>query len=316
MPITSGLLTRPSATMPAFTKNNDLTATLAAYWAFVMIPNNLGIKMGANYTVLGGTAAPITASNLIPVLVDACKQGLGYYVADTEVKMPMEETAKETITLAAYADGLSTGITKFKYDFVLRHANNRDFLDFLKTNPAMDFWLITNTGYTYVDFSKTPLNFSGIGSEMNSIETVNSGMAKFSIQGKQTKASDGGIGVIPANTDGSKTFPEFTLTQGALVNATSGGSNGELAVIKRTSSIAVVDIPLSATPYTVSFRIIDINASVAAGRTVDYAGTQIAYNDSLQKLVVAASGTGILDIKVLANNETGVTGQKSYRIIL
>lgn len=315
--IQSGLLTRPSAEMPAYTRDNDLTPTLGGYWAYVMMPNNLELKIGSNFTFAGaGASVPVTNDNIVSVLIDACKQGLGYYIAEVDVKMPMPETAVESMVLAAYAAGLSTGITKFKYDLTMRHSNNQDFIDWLKTNPAMDFWFLTNTGYTYVDFAKTPLNYSGIGAEMNNIETTNAGTLKFSIQGKQTKATDGGIGVIPAPTEGSKGFPEFVLTMGALVNATDEGTDGQLIVLKRTSSASAVDIPLDVTPFNASFRLIDIDLSATAGRTKDYAGLQITYNDSAKKLVVASGGAGTLKIKVLANNTKGVKGEKSFKIIL
>jgi hypothetical protein len=182
----------------------------------------------------------------------------------------------------------------------------------------MDAWLITNTGVTFIDNSLTPISYTGIGDEMNTIETTNAGSLKFSIEGKQTKSTDGGLGVILANTAGSKKFPEFALTVGTIVNGTNTGTNGELLIIKRTSSIAVMDIPVSVTNYLPTFRIIDLDATALAGTTTDYAGTQVTYDDVLQKLVVATGGTvgSKVNIKVLAENPKGVTGEQSFSIIL
>lgn len=309
MPVNSGLLTRAKRPTVGYYKNNELLDTLGAFWAFALIHNREGIYIGGEYTFVGSsTPTDITEQNIVAVIKDANKAGLCHFIADCNITTPMAETKPESITLAAYAGPKSTKITMVKYDAVLRHTENEAFANYLRSNPEEDLWLFTNTGFIHIPYLDIPLSYSPVGTERTTGDTTSAGGLKFSVMGKSYAGSPE-LKLAPASD--SKTFAEYVLTIGTLVNGTILGTLGEVTRIQRTSATSVVDIPVSIGGFQAEYRLVDYTTGL------DYAGTAIAYDSTNNKLVVAANApAGTLTIKLIAHNPVGVTGEKLFEIKL
>lgn len=305
----AGLLTRARQAQAGYNSNNELINTLDEFWGFAMLDSNVGIKVGGMYKFVGTpTAVAITTDNVVNCLIDAHLAGLAYFIADAKITTPASETKKENIVLAGYAEALSTNITMPKYDFVLRHAENEPFANYLRSNPTSDIYLFTNTGYIFLEYAKMPLSYTVGGTERAGAGGTSAGGFKFSVTGK---SFTGNPSLELAVTSGSATFPKFLISESAPLNCTIEGTKGDLTVIKRTAPATATELTVTNGGYQTDWKLVNYITGV------EILGTVATFDTAANKIVIpSAAAVGILPIKLIAYNPIGAKGEKLYEFNL
>lgn len=307
--MTVGLLTRARQATASYNSGNKFIDTLDEFWAYATVNARKGIKIGGNYTFAGATTAtPVTASNIVSCLVDANKAGEAYYIADVKITTPASETKKEGIVLSAYAEAKSTIITMPKYDFVLRHAENEGYANYLRSNPEDDVFLFTNTGIIHLEYAKMPLSYTVGGTERGGTGGTSAGGFKFSIMGK---SFTGNPEIQDADTTGSNAFPKYVITDTTLNNCTLLGTKGDLTVMKRTSATVITELVVANGGYSTNWILVNYVTGL------EILGTVATFDPVLSKIVIPANApAGVLPIKLIAYNEVGAKGEKLYEFNL
>lgn len=281
--------------------------------AFV-VANTLPDFFGANYTIgTGGTAAPLTGSNIVAALKDLAFQGKCWFLGDGLVngKSGKPGEMKETGTFGSRTTPRPTGEVSEKIDFTVKNTFlNVGFWNSLRSGllGPLDCYVFTNKTVQLIRYTSESPVFDGIGYEMPGDYNLDI-PGGFSVSWTNEK---GQIEPITGIKDGDLNFELMRYTFGAATTPTNltlvaGTANrytmitGTVAKIKR----AVTEV--GAVRYSVYKN---TNQDIPAAELVSID------TDTGELTLAATMPVGRYTYTVAAENTVGVYGTWQIEVVV
>lgn len=283
------------------------------YIGLALIPKNTLPDIGSatTYAPPGGTAAPVTSNNILAVLIALALNGQAWVFGNGVVngKKGKAKEDAEKVIFGSRRKARPTGEIEEVYDFVFKYFYlNREFFNQLRLNyTEYDLYVFTDRSVETLRYDIVEPVFDAITDEVtgdNGAEIV--GMFQLTI------GSDGQVLPDFGSYEKGLAVSNFKYTFGVPV-ATGTGLSASLGGTVINKTAVGTGTITNAVLQTVTAGVVSYAVALANGAVLP-AGITIDTNTGVVTLA-AAIVAGSYDVRVAAENKTGVLGEYGFKLI-